>query len=150
MNITRYEPRNYIRELSDDFNRLLAPRMGTFLPIDETDLSMSGWLPAVDIKEEDNRFLVKADIPGVQPKDVEVTMENGVLTIKGTRESEIKEDRDDYYRVERVAGEFYRRFTLPDSADPEKINAHYDKGVLEIEIGKGETHKPKRIPVKAS
>jgi len=149
MNITRYEPRNLIREMSEDFGRLLGARMGSYLPMDDADLSISGWLPAVDIKEEDNRFLVRADIPGVEPKDVEVTMENGVLTIKGTRESEVKEDRDDYYRVERVSGEFYRRFTLPDSADPDKITAHCDKGVLEIEIGKGEAHKAKRIPVKS-
>lgn len=149
MNITRYEPRSLIRDMTEDFNRLLGARLGGYTPLEETDVTMSSWLPAVDIKEEDNRFLVKADIPGVEPKDVEVTMENGMLTIKGKRESEVKEDRDDYYRVERVSGEFYRRFTLPDSADPDKINAHYDKGVLEIEIGKGETHKPKRIPVKS-
>ncbi|MDE2236056.1 MAG: Hsp20/alpha crystallin family protein [Gammaproteobacteria bacterium] len=149
MNITRYEPRTLLRDLNEDFNRFLGARLGNYLPLEESDVTMSNWLPAVDIKEEDNRFLVKADIPGVEPKDVEVTMENGMLTIKGKRESEVKEDREDYYRVERVAGEFYRRFTLPDSADPDKINAHYDKGVLEIEIGKGEIHKPKRIPVKS-
>ena len=148
MNITRYEPRSLIREMSDDFNRLWGARMG-YLPTDDGELSVGGWLPAVDIKEEDNRFLVRADIPGVEPKDVEVTMDNGVLTIKGTRESEIKEDRDDYYRVERMSGEFYRRFMLPDSADADKISAHYDKGVLEVEIGKSEAHKAKRIPVKS-
>jgi len=73
MYVTRYEPRNFFREMSEEFNRLFSGRLGTYLPLDETSLSESGWLPAVDIKEEDNRFLVRADLPGVDPKDVEIT-----------------------------------------------------------------------------
>ena len=149
MYITRYEPRNFFREMSEEFNRLFGGRLGTYLPLDETSLSESGWLPAVDIKEEDNRFLVRADLPGVDPKDVEITLQNGTLSIKGKRESEVKKDGEDYRRVERVYGEFYRRFALPDSADSDKVNAKYDKGVLEIEIGKTEARKPKRITVKS-
>jgi len=149
MYVTRYEPRNFFREMSEEFNRLFSGRLGTYLPLDETSLSESGWLPAVDIKEEDNRFLVRADLPGVDPKNVEITLQNGTLSIKGKRESEVKQDGEDYRRVERVYGEFYRRFALPDSADSDKVSAKYDKGVLEIEIGKSEARKPKRITVKS-
>jgi len=149
MYITRYEPRNFVRDVSEEFNRLFGGRFGGYLPTDGGDLAATDWLPAVDIKEEDNRFLVRADLPGVDPKDVEITLQNGTLAIKGKRESEAKREEQDYYRVERVYGEFYRRFVLPDSADPDKVSAKYDKGVLEIDIGKSEARKPKRIAVKS-
>lgn len=149
MYVTRYEPRNLLRDMSEEFNRMLVGRLGGYLPVDGGDLAATDWLPAVDIKEEDNRFLVRADLPGVDPKDVEITLQNGTLAIKGKRESQVKRDDQDYYRVERVYGEFYRRFMLPDSADPDKVSAKYDKGVLEIDIGKSEARKPKRITVKS-
>ncbi|MBU6420538.1 MAG: Hsp20/alpha crystallin family protein [Gammaproteobacteria bacterium] len=149
MYLTRYEPRNFFRDMSEEFNRMFGGRMGNYLPADGGDLAATDWLPAVDIKEEDSRFLVRADLPGVDPKDVEITLQNGTLAIKGKRESEAKRDEQDYYRVERVYGEFFRRFTLPDSADPDKVTAKYDKGVLEIEIGKSEARKPRRITVKS-
>lgn len=149
MYLTRYEPRNFFRDMSEEFNRTFGPRFNGFLPSDGSDVAATDWLPAVDIKEEDNRFLVRADLPGVDPKDVEITLQNGTLAIKGKRESEAKKDEQDYYRVERVYGEFYRRFVLPESADPDKVNAKYNQGVLEIDIGKSEARKPKRIAVKS-
>lgn len=150
MNIVRYQPNHLFRDLSADMNRFFNNRLGSFLAPDEAEFSVEGWMPAVDIKEEADRFLVRADLPGVESKDIEVSMENGMLSISGKRESEVKDEKDGYRRVERVYGEFHRQFTLPDSADPEKVNAKCDKGVLEIAIGKTEARKPKRIAVKAS
>lgn len=150
MALIRYQPRSLIRDMSEDMNRFFGNRFGTFLSPDESNAFDEGWIPAVDIKEEGDKFLVRADIPGVDPKDIEVSMENGVLTIHGKRESEVKDEKDGYRRVERVYGEFHRQFTLPDSADSEKISAKCEKGVLEISIGKSEARKPKRIAVKTS
>lgn len=150
MNITRYQNRDFIRDMSDQMNLLMSGRLDALLLPEEAGFGDKSWLPAVDIKEETDKFLVRADLPGVEPKDIEVSLENGVLTIRGTRESEVKDEKDGYRRVERVYGEFHRQFTLPDSADPEKVAAKCDKGVLEISIGKTEARKPKRISVKAS
>ena len=150
MNIIRYQPRNLFRDMSEDMNRLFNNRMGAFMLPDETDLSGNGWIPAVDIKEEADHFKVHADLPGVEAKDIEVSLENGMLSVRGKRESEVKDEQDNYRRIERVYGEFYRQFALPESADPEKVTAKCDKGVLEITIGKTEARKPKRIAVKPS
>ena len=110
-------------------------------------MSAADWVPAVDIKEEDTRFVIHADVPGVDPDDIEVRMEDGVLTIKGERQSEDKEEREGYKRIERVRGSFFRRFSLPDTADAEGITAKAKNGVLEIIIPKHEKVQPRRIEV---
>jgi HSP20 family protein len=112
-----------------------------------SSVATSDWVPAVDIKEEKDSFVIIADIPGVDPKDIEVHMENGMLTIKGEKESEKKEEREGYKRVERSYGSFYRRFSLPDTADAEKISAKSNNGVLEVTIGKQEQVQPRKISV---
>ncbi len=117
---------------------------------DENELVSAKWVPAVDIADKDDHFLIEADIPGVPPKDIEVNMENGFLTIKGERSSENKTEKEGYTRVERSHGSFYRRFSLPETADPEKISATSDKGVLQIKVGKAEIAKPKKITVKVA
>lgn len=150
MNITRYQPRDFFRDMQNQLGLLMEGRLDDLLLPESTSFDSKAWLPAVDIKEETDKFLVRADLPGVDSKDIEVSLENGVLTINGKRESEVKDEKDGYRRVERVYGEFHRQFTLPDSADPEKVAAKCDKGVLEITIGKSEARKPKRISVKAS
>ena len=127
---------------------LLDPVFNDLWSEDNTDVAVSHWRPAVDIKEEDNRFLIKADIPGVDPKDIEITMEDGVLTIKGERVTEKEEKREDFRRVERSRGTFYRRFSLPDTADADKIEAKGKDGVLEIVIPKHDKVLPRRIAVK--
>jgi HSP20 family protein len=104
-------------------------------------------VPAVDIKDEGNRYLIRADIPGVKPEDIEVTMENGVLTIRGERQFEETEEKENFKRIERSHGVFYRRFSLPDNTDAEAIQATGKDGVLEVTIPKTtETHS-KRIEV---
>ncbi|MGI9228148.1 MAG: Hsp20/alpha crystallin family protein [Gammaproteobacteria bacterium] len=115
---------------------------------EDSSIATSAWTPAVDIAEKDDHFLIEADIPGVDPNDIEISMENGVLTMKGERKSEVKEEKEGYTRVERSHGSFYRRFSLPESADPEHISAKSNKGVLQINVGKKEVAKPKKISVK--
>ena len=106
---------------------------------DESSVVTSQWAPMVDIKEEADRFVIYADLPGIEPKDVEILMDKGILTIKGERKSESNEQTERYSRVERRYGSFHRRFALPDSADPEGISALGRHGVLEITIPKA-TH----------
>lgn len=114
---------------------------------DNGNVVTSDWAPAVDIKEEDNRYLITADIPGVKPDEIDVHMEDGILSIKGERESKTEEEKDNYKRIERNYGAFYRRFTMPDNADADKISAKSEHGVLEVSIPKKETAQARKISV---
>lgn len=144
MNLIRHNPWSLFDQLQNEMNRLQG------YPVkneDNGDVVTSDWAPAVDIKEEENQFLLIADIPGVDPKDIEVHMENGILTIKGERESEKKTKREGYKRIEREHGVFYRRFTMPEGVDPEGIEAKSNNGVLTVTIPKQEAAQPRRISV---
>ncbi|MGI8560987.1 MAG: Hsp20/alpha crystallin family protein, partial [Luteimonas sp.] len=103
--------------------------------------------PLVDIKEEAERFVIHADLPGIDPGDVEILMDKGILTIKGERSSESSEQGERWSRVERRYGSFHRRFALPDSADADGIGASGHNGVLTITIPKRPETKPRRIQV---
>ena len=150
MSLIRYEPYNLFNRLQRELNRigLSDPFAGEVATDDNSNVVTSHWRPAVDIKEEANRFVIKADIPGVDPKDIEITMEKGILTIKGERAEEKEEEKEGYKRVERSRGTFYRRFSLPDSADADRIEARGKDGVLEIFLPKQEKEQPRRIVVK--
>lgn len=113
----------------------------------DSDVVTSHWTPRVDIREEDDRFLIEADIPGVDPKEIEVHMDKGVLTIKGERTQEKIEDDNRFSRIERQHGIFHRRFALPESADPDNIQASGKNGVLQIAIPKRPAATPRRIQV---
>lgn len=141
MSLVRYEPWSLLNQLSKELDR-------SFRGNENSDVATSDWTPAVDIKEKDDAFVIVADIPGVDPKDIDVHMENGVLSIKGERESEKKEEKEGYKRVERSYGSFYRRFSMPETADASKINAKSRNGVLEITIPKLEKEQPRKIEVK--
>ena len=145
MELTPFTGPSSLRRLSDEFNRMLSqwPSFGSM----DTSIVASDWTPAVDIKEEEKRFVITADLPGVDPNDVEVTMENGMLSIRGERKEEKKEEKDGYRRVERFSGSFYRRFMLPDTADSEKIKARANNGVLEIEIAKSKEKQSKKVKI---
>jgi HSP20 family protein len=144
MNITRYEPWVLVNRLSRDLERIFnAPGEG----VDDSRSSVVEWLPAVDIKEEDKQFVLHADLPGVEAKDIEITMEKGQLTIRGRRDTDSREEKNGYRRVERVRGEFFRRFSLPDTADAQAIKAKVVNGVLEVVIPKQEAVLPRRINV---
>jgi len=114
---------------------------------DESSVVTSQWMPLVDIREEGDRFVLYADIPGVDPQDIEVQMDKGLLTIKGERRAESTAETERYSRVERVHGSFHRRFALPDSADPDGITASGSNGVLRIDIPKRPESTPRRIQV---
>lgn len=114
---------------------------------DESSVVTSQWVPRVDIKEEADRFLLYADLPGVDPRDIEVQMDKGMLTIKGERRQESVGETERYSRIERRHGLFHRRFALPDSADPEGISASGHNGVLTISIPKRPESTPRRIQV---
>jgi HSP20 family protein len=108
------------------------------------------WLPALDIHEAKDRFVVAVELPGIDPKDVDVSVEDSTLTVRGERRFSEELDDENYHRVERRYGSFSRSLTLPKAADAEKIEALFDKGVLRIEVPKVEAATPKKITVKAS
>mgnify|MGYP003574817281 CR=1 FL=1 len=144
--LTRYEPWSAVRQLQNEMNRAFGQALND--TDDGSNVVTSGWMPAVDIREENEHFEICADVPGVDPEDIDVTMENGVLTIKGERKMKSTTDGDKgYRRVERAYGTFYRRFGLPDTADAENISAKGKNGVLEVVIPKKSQIKPKRITV---
>ncbi len=126
--------------------QLLDPDL-TKLNSDDANVATASWAPSVDISESDEAFRLVADIPGVNPDDIDISMEKGVLTIKGERNTESVEENGDFRRVERQSGVFYRRFSLPDSADAEKISAKSEHGVLTITIPKQEVALSRRIEV---
>ncbi len=151
MSLVRYEPYGLINRFQNELNRLgwMDPLSADTAGDDNSDVAFSQWRPAVDIKEEENQFTILADIPGVDPKEINVTMENGILSIKGERKSENVEEGKGFRRVERNAGSFYRRFSLPDTADAEKIEAKSKDGVLHIVLPKHAKVQPKRVTIKS-
>lgn len=134
MNPSRYEPWRHMHHLRKELDRLFEPYNAA--SDDQSSAATCDWIPPVDIKEEKDRYVLRADIPGVDPKDIEIIAENGVLTIRGDRPGETRESRAGYSRVERPCGAFYRRFSLPDTADLAQIVARSAHGVLEIGIPK--------------
>ena len=145
MNLARYEPTDLWSRMQQQLNELLRATPD----FEASNVATSSWMPLVDIKEEPDRFLIKADIPGVKPEDIEVTMENGALTIRGERSAEKEEKKEGYHRIERSRGSFYRRFAMPDSADADHIKAQGKDGVLVIEIPKRAVLKARKIEVKS-
>ena len=146
MAITRYNPWTQPTRFQDEIKQVFD----RFFNDEETDQSnvvTSQWAPRVDVREEDKRFVILADIPGVDPKDIEVSMDKGILTIRGERKSEVKDQNGKLTRIERSYGAFYRRFALPDSADADGISATGKHGVLEIAIPKKPETTPRRINV---
>jgi HSP20 family protein len=131
-------------EIKQVFDRFLADSDS-----DQSNVVTSQWAPRVDIREEAERFVILADVPGVDPKNIEVNMDKGILSIRGERKSDAKEAAERYSRVERSHGLFYRRFALPDSAHAEGITASGSHGVLEIAIPKKPETQPRRISVNA-
>jgi len=142
MSMMRYEPWGLMNQLNREMNHFFRmPNEGN------GSESVSDWHPAVDIKENEEAYVLHADIPGVDPRDIEIDMEDGVLSIRGERRIDEEKEGENYKRVERVHGSFYRRFSLPDSVDAERITARSNHGVLEVTIPKQEKVKPRRIAV---
>ena len=141
--IARWEPFRSVTGLQDQVNRLFHQAF------DRTseESSLSAWAPAVDIYETEQELVVKADLPEVDPKDLDIRVENHLLTIRGERKFEKKVNEDNYLRVERSYGSFARSFTLANSVNAEAIQAAYQNGVLTLTIPKREEAKPKQIKV---
>ena len=137
--ITRWEPFRGVNTLQDQFNRLFD-RNGE-------ESSLTAWAPAVDIYETEHELVVKADLPEVDPKDLDIRVENNILTIRGERKFEKKVNEDNYLRVERAYGSFARSFTLANTVNSDAIKAGYQDGVLTLTIPKREEAKPKQIKV---
>jgi HSP20 family protein len=147
MSLTSYEPWLGARQLQDEINRLFSG-----VSTNDTSGVTADWVPNVDINEFEEQFQLFVDIPGVDPRHVEITLENAVLTISGERFAQAPKDDQKvvHRRSERATGRFYRRFILPDSVDIEKVRATDRHGVLEIEIPKQAKALPKRIKVAAA
>jgi len=147
MNVAFNEPWRLVNRLHRDLDRLMGAPLGA--GEDETS-AVASWIPAIDIREEEKQFVLYADLPGVDPAHIEVTLDNGVLTIRGRRELAERDERSGYRRVERVSGEFFRRFGLPDTADSQSVKARCTNGVLEVSIPKQPQVLPRRIAVESN
>lgn len=149
MSIARIEPWTLMNMLQRDFDQLAGRRMG-YGTTDEVGNTVADWVPAVDVVEEKQRFVLRADLPGVAPEDIDVNMENGVLSLSGERSSEEHDEIDGLKRFERASGRFFRRFNLPDTADAETISARSANGILEVSIPKQPEIQARRINVEVA
>ena len=146
MHLTRFEPWSIVDLLHRDLDRIARSRFNG----SDDESAVTNWVPAVDIIEEENRFVLHADVPGVDPKDIEVSMDAGVLSVSGERQSENVTSESGFRRVERAHGRFFRRFNLPDTADGEGITARSSNGILEVSIPKRPELQARRITVEAA
>jgi HSP20 family protein len=142
--VVRYEPFRGLSTLHDQVNRLFNET--TFRGQNE-DSAITAWAPAVDIYETPNELVVKTDLPGVDEKDIDIRVENNLLTIRGERKFERNVPEDNYLRVERTYGAFSRSFSLPNTINPDGIHAEYRNGVLTVNLPKREESKPRQVKV---
>jgi HSP20 family protein len=147
MAIVRYEPWTVVNRLHQSLDQFFNETLSS--PEASSSRSVA-WVPRVDIHEEKDRFLVLADVPGVDPKDIDITAENGVLTVRGERRAEQRDTGNGYERLERLSGAFLRRFTLPEGANTDSIKAKQVNGVLEVTIPKQPQVQARRIAVDAN
>jgi HSP20 family protein len=147
MAIIRWEPVRELQGIQQEMNRLFGAAFDSQTGSPTTAAGARSWIPAMDLVEEDEEFVLRADLPGVQEEDVNVELQDNVLTISGERKSESQRRSEGYYRVERAIGTFSRSLTLPEGIDPESINASLNNGVLEVRVPKPEERKPRRVAI---
>lgn len=146
--LTRWEPVREFSGLQDRFNRMNRLFRESFSPDNpEEALINTSFAPPVDIYEDEHNITLKMEVPGIEEKDIDVRIEGNTLTVHGERKMEKDEKEENYRRIERQYGSFTRSFTLPSSVDPSQVSAHYDKGVLKINLAKKAEAKPKQIKV---
>ncbi len=147
MTIVRWEPLRELSSLQHEMNRLF----NTVFDVPASNGNGNGaarrWVPAMDLVETEDHFVLRADLPGMGQDDVKIELEDNVLTVSGERQAEHESNQEGYYRVERSFGSFQRSLTLPKGVDADAVAAHFDRGVLEIRIPKPEAVKPKRISI---
>jgi HSP20 family protein len=147
MSMTRWEPFRGLNTLQEQVNRLFED---SFARTHSSQADLASWAPAVDIFETENEMVVKADLPDVQEKDIDVRVENNTLTIRGERKFNNEVHEDNYLRVERAYGTFTRSFSLPNTVNTEGIRAEHRNGVLSVRMPKREETKPKQIKISVS
>jgi HSP20 family protein len=145
MALVRWDSNREVDSLQSEVNRLFD----TFFGGRPSNGARQRWVPAMDLVETDDHLVLKADLPGLERDDVNIEVKDGVLAVSGERKSEHEERADGYYRVERAFGGFSRSLSLPEHVDAERINASFDKGVLEVRIPKPEERKPHRVEISA-
>ena len=145
MALVRWEPVRELTSLQTDMNRLFNSFFDT--PTAGNGGAARRWIPAMDVVETDEHFVLKADLPGLAEDDVHVEVEDNVLTVSGERKAEHESRKEGYYRVERSYGVFTRTLTLPEGVDGDSIKASFDKGVLEVRIPKPEQRKPRKVAI---
>ena len=138
-------PRRDLSALQDHVTRILRESFNREAP--EEALTTSNFAPAVDVYEDEHNITLNIEVPGIDEKDINVSIENNTLTVRGERRFEKDEKEENFQRVERMYGSFTRSFTLPNTVDLEQISAHYEKGVLKIRLAKKAEAKPKLIKV---
>ena len=148
MALVRWEPVREITSIQNEMNRLF----NTFFDTPTTGNGGNGgglrrWVPAMDLVETEDHFVLKADLPGLAEGDVNIEVEDNVLTVSGERKAEHEDKREGYVRVERSYGSFRRSLTLPEGVDAEAVSASFDKGVLEVRIPKPEERKPRKVAI---
>src|SRR5215212_3322827 len=146
MALVRWDPTREVDSLQSEVNRLFD----TFFGEQPANGSIRRWVPPMDLVETDDHLILKADLPGLDRDDVNIEVKGGVLTVSGERKTEHEERTGGFYRVERAFGGFSRSMTLPEHVDAERINASFDKGVLEVRIPKPEERKPHRVQIGAA
>ncbi len=143
MSMTRWDPFHHLTSFQDQVNRLFD----TSFRVRPEESALTAWSPAVDIYETENELILKADLPDINEKDLDVHVENNMLSIRGERKFEQKVKEDNYLRVERSYGAFSRSFSLPNTVNTEGIKAEYKNGVLTVELPKRLEAKPKQVKV---
>jgi HSP20 family protein len=144
MTIVRWEPMRELTSLQSEMNRLF----NTVFDTPQANGGLRRWVPAMDLVETKESFVLRADLPGVSEEDVKIEVEDNVLTVSGERKSEHESRRDEgFYRMERAFGTFSRSLTLPKGVNPDAVAASFDRGVLEVHIPKPEQAKPRRISI---
>src|SRR5437762_13978594 len=148
MGIVRYDPFRDLRSLQEEVNRLFTGNVGR--SFDDEGIARGYWSPSVDIYENKEQIVLEAELPGMSREDFDLSVENNVITLRGERHFEKKDETDNYHRVERAYGSFLRSFTLPNSVSAEGANAEYQNGVLRVTLPKREETKARRIEIKTN
>jgi HSP20 family protein len=147
MTIVRWEPLRELGTLQSEMNRLFNT---VFDSPGGNGGTLRRWMPAMDLLETADSFVLRADLPGMGEENVNIELEDSTLTISGERKTEHESSEEGYYRVERASGAFHRSLTLPKGVDPEAVSASFDRGVLEVRIPKPEARKPRKIQIGGS
>jgi HSP20 family protein len=145
MTIVRWEPFRELGTLQTEMNRLFNSVFDS--PGQGNGGTLRRWMPAMDLLETEDHFVLRADLPGMDQDDVKIELEDTTLTVSGERKAEHESNGEGYYRLERAFGAFSRSLTLPDGVDADGVQAHFDRGVLEIRVPKPEARKPRRIEI---